>query len=93
MTEGEKSPTVTRLVIDYSEVKAKIALLYERLRNQGERVGGLWKPYAGLSFIVSAIGLRASAHQGIEFFLAPGVEQLLALEGRQQVGGAGRSPR
>ena len=36
MTEGEKSATATRLVIDYSEIKAKIALLYEHLRKQGE---------------------------------------------------------
>ena len=40
MTEGEKSPTVTRLVIDYSEIKAKIALLYQHLRKQGEELEG-----------------------------------------------------
>ena len=40
MTEGEKSPTVTRLVIDYSEIKAKISLLYEQLRKQGEELEG-----------------------------------------------------
>ena len=38
MTEGEKGSTVTRLVVDYSNVKAKISRLYEHLRKQGEEL-------------------------------------------------------
>lgn len=38
MTEGEKGSFVTRLVIDYSEIKVKISLLCEHLKAQGEEL-------------------------------------------------------
>lgn len=38
MTEGEKGSFVTRLVIDYSEIKVKISLLCEQLKAQGEEL-------------------------------------------------------